>query len=186
MTTATAPLHCPTKEFDKLLNGSNYKFISEDVLIYWQPREQDYVVAHIEDQPTYTKKDYYELPEGAPYQLINGKLIHTTAPTFDHQEICGTLFFLISLFLKKHPIGKTVFAPVDVEFNEKNVYQPDIVFISNSRKHIIRERIEGAPDLVVEVLSPGSKAKDLGEKMETYGRYNVLEYWVVDLSLIHI
>jgi len=67
-----------------------------------------------------------------------------------------------------------------VHFNKDNIYQPDLLFISNERKHILKDYVFGAPDLVVEIASPGRKDKDEGENMEVYGQYGVLEYWIID------
>jgi Uma2 family endonuclease len=86
---------------------------------------------------------------------------------------------LLSLSIKKSKAGKIRFAPLDVHFDKKNIFQPDLLFISNERKEIIQRFIQGAPDLIGEILS-SNRSHDLGEKKEVYGKYNVLEYWAID------
>ena len=108
----------------------------------------------IPQKEVYTCEDYARLPEGAPYQLIAGKLIMTPAPSIHNQDIAKKL--LVRLFsLEEKGLGKVFHAPIDVYFEETETYQPDIIFIAKDRLHIVeKERIKGAPDLVVEILSP--------------------------------
>lgn len=128
---------------------------------------------------TYNDEDYRHLPEGAPIQLIDGKLIIMSSPIELHQRILGNLFALIHIFNKQYKLGRVYAAPLDVYLDVKNAFQPDILFISNERKDIIQDFIEGAPDFVVEITSPSTKKYDLKEKLEAYGRNNILEYWVI-------
>ena len=128
---------------------------------------------------TYTDEDYRHLPEGAPIQLIDGKLIIMSSPTDLHQAIAGSLFALIHFFLKSNKLGKARIAPLDVYLDTKNAFQPDILFIAKERDHIRKNFIEGAPDFVVEITSPSSKKYDLKGKLEAYGRNNVSEYWII-------
>jgi len=102
----------------------------------------------------YTYDDYAKLPEGAPYQLIGGKLIMTPAPSIHDQDIAKKL--LVRLFsLEEKGLGKVFHAPINVYFEETETYQPDIIFISKERLGIIEEEsIKGAPDLVIEILPP--------------------------------
>src|SRR6188768_3744173 len=102
-----------------------------------------------------TISDYLETPEGGPrYQLVDGEIIDMPPPDSFHQTILWNLAGIISPFLKANPIGKAFFAPIGVLLTEVNAYEPDLIFISNQRQSIISKRgIEGAPDLVVEVLS---------------------------------
>jgi Uma2 family endonuclease len=84
-------------------------------------------------------------------------------------------------FVVKNNMGKVFVVPVDVYLNEKNVYQPDVIFISNEKKEIVHEDgIYGAPDLVIEVLSPGNKKYDKGKKKDVYLQSHVKEYWIID------
>ena len=127
-----------------------------------------------------TYEDYHRLPEGAPYQLIGGELIMTPATTPYHQIIAQNLNREL-LKLQEKKIGKVLFAPIDVYLSETETYQPDLIFIVNERRNIIGEdKIEGAPDLVIEILSPGTAYYDLKHKMRVYEKKGVREYWIVD------
>jgi Uma2 family endonuclease len=128
----------------------------------------------------YTYKDYQKLPEGAPYQLINGDLVMTPAPTPYHQRISIKLEKELQK-LEENGLGEVLHAPIDVYLSETETYQPDILFISKDRLGIIGEqRIEGAPDLIVEILFPSTAYYDLKAKMRVYESSGVREYWVVD------
>src|ERR1017187_854741 len=130
-----------------------------------------------------TSRDYEALPEGAPYQLDEGELILTPAPTFDHQEIIFEISYQLASYLRQHKIGRAVTSPVDVILDDHNAYQPDVIFIRTERLHIVkRGRVYGAPDLVMEVLSPSTAEYDLNEKKATFERSGVREYWIVDPS----
>ncbi|HEO66067.1 MAG TPA: Uma2 family endonuclease, partial [Spirochaetes bacterium] len=103
------------------------------------------------------------------------------APILFHQDILMKLTLIISKFLESHPIGKIYFAPTDVELNDQNIYQPDLLFVSRERSAILKgKRVVGAPDLVIEVLSVGTKDLDLGVKYKVYEQSGILEYWIVD------
>ena len=93
-------------------------------------------------QKQYTVRDYKQLEEGDPHQLINGELVALgePSPTYGHQEVSGDIFTQIRVFLKEKPIGKVICAPLDVYFDENNVLQPDIIYISNENKHLIKEK----------------------------------------------
>lgn len=126
-----------------------------------------------------TIKDYKKLPEGSPYQLIEGELVMSPAPKPIHQIVSGNLFEALRKFLKDK--GILLYAPVDVYLDEENVFQPDLLFISEERKDILKEDgAHGAPDLVVEILSPSTAYYDLRKKKEVYERAGVKEYWIVD------
>jgi Uma2 family endonuclease len=133
---------------------------------------------------TKTKKktyaDYAKLPEKAPIQLINGEFVESPAPTINHQTVIKVLFRAADE-LERQGKGTAFFAPVDVYLRETETYQPDVVFISNNRSAIIGEKkIEGAPDIVMEILSPSTAYYDLRHKKQVYGETGVLEYWIVD------
>lgn len=133
------------------------------------------------EKKIYTLEDYQLLDEGEPYQLINRELIMSPAPSSRHQEISGDIYYQIRHFLIENPIGKVYSAPIDVHFDEHNVYQPDIIFVSNERKNIIRiDGVYGAPDLVIEILSPFSGYYDSNPKKKIYEKFGVNEYWIID------
>lgn len=128
-----------------------------------------------------TFADYLKLPEGAPYQLIGGYLVKDPAPTLRHQDVVGNLHAWLVLFVRRLKLGVVYVSPVDVHLDDEETYQPDIVFVSNGRRRILTEkRIEGAPDLVIEVLSPSTAYYDLKHKRAAYQQHGVREYWIVD------
>ena len=126
--------------------------------------------------------NYYKLlPEGAPYQLIKGKLIMTPAPNPVHQIILGRFFRTLSEFVEDKKAGMVLFSPVNLYLNDKNAFQPDIIFLSKDGNAVIkRDGIYGAPDIVIEILSPSTAHYDLREKFKVYERTGVREYWIVD------
>ncbi len=136
----------------------------------------------------FTYKDYSSWPEDERWELIDGIAYDMcAAPTSKHQEISGELYFQLKLFLKKGNC-KTFSAPFDIflpifpikDVNEINtVIQPDISVICDSSK-IIDKGCLGAPDLIIEILSPSTSKKDLNEKFQLYEKHGVKEYWVVD------
>ncbi len=124
--------------------------------------------------------DYEKLPEGAPFQLINGELIMNPAPHFFHQKIVMRLATKLFSFVDSKELGEVVASPVDVYLSDTEIYQPDIVFISKERLSIIVDgRIKGAPDIVVEVLSPSTGFYDLSHKRSIYESSGIKEYWIV-------
>ena len=144
----------------------------------YNPRDWDDAIL---DQKTYTSRDYQNLPEGAPYQLIGGKLVMNPSPDIQHQRLSGILEYQLRSFVAEHGLGDVFDAPTDVQFSEHDVYQPDMFFISRSRMEIIgTKRIQGAPDLIIEILSPSTAYFDLREKYETFELCGVREYWLVD------
>lgn len=130
---------------------------------------------------TYTYADYALLPEGAPCQLIGGKLIMTPAPTTFHQIVSGRLESALRAWVSARDLGLILYAPVDVYLAETETYQPDLIFIARDRLDIVEEaKVSGAPDLVVEILSPSTAYYDLRQKAKTYAFHGVKEYWVAD------
>lgn len=122
------------------------------------------------------------LPEdGNQYELFDGELVMTPSPRARHQEIVGKLLVLLQQHVQNNSLGKVYVAPLDTIMDEYTIVQPDILFVSRERvAEIVKERIEGAPDLVVEVLSPSTFHKDLRRKMRVYSQFGVREYWIVD------
>jgi len=137
---------------------------------------------HIAEKKKYTEKDYQLLEEGAPFQLINGDLIMSPAPTSYHQILLGRIFKVIDNFLEQNNLGGLcLFAPIDVVLDEENIFQPDLIYISAERKkELFQDRIMGAPDLIVEILSPSTAYYDLKQKKDFYERYGVKEYLIID------
>ncbi|MGQ9557807.1 MAG: Uma2 family endonuclease [Desulfurispora sp.] len=129
----------------------------------------------------YTYDDYRLLEEGGRYFLMEGELVMVPAPRTVHQRISKMLQKHMDRFVESHNLGEVLYAPVDVYLSEKDVLQPDIIFISRGRLAIItEENIKGAPDLVVEILSPATARYDKVTKSRLYYQYGVQEYWLVD------
>jgi Uma2 family endonuclease len=130
----------------------------------------------------FTTRDYRELPEGGPrYQLIEGDLHMAPSPNLFHQEISANLEGLLRDHLKGKRAGKVLHAPLDVFLTDTNVYQPDILFVSTKNLGMLKvDGVHGAPDLIVEILSPSTSRLDLGAKKRVYARCGVLEFWAID------
>lgn len=128
----------------------------------------------------WTADDYLLLGETTtPCQLINGELIMSPAPTPFHQVVSRNLFRILDK-MGSH-IGETFYAPIDLYINQKNVFQPDLLFLSNQNRHFVTNRgVEGPPALVVEIISPSNSYTDRYEKKDAYQRFGVKEYWIVD------
>lgn len=139
------------------------------------------IMAHLKT-PVITVHDYRALPETGPrYQLVEGELHMTPAPSRYHQDISRNIEFILLKYLEEHPIGKIYDAPFDVYLTETNVYQPDILFVSNRSFAILTEQgAEGAPELIVEILSPKTAEIDTGAKRKIYAQTGVTELWIVD------
>jgi len=116
------------------------------------------------------------------YELINGLLMKRSAPSLRHQNAVSALLSKMRAFADKKKLGKVFTAPVDVLLDNGNCFQPDICFVSNERAFLLDngEYINGAPDLVVEVLSPGTWKNDRSSKKDVYEKYAVKEYWILD------
>ncbi len=132
------------------------------------------------EKKKYTYEDYLKTPEDKRYELINGELLMTPSPIPKHQLISGRLEFKLRGFVKENKFGEVFYAPCDVYLDAENVVQPDILFISKNRLHIIGEKnIQGAPDLAIEILSDYSVYRDTIQKKRLYARFGVKEYWIV-------
>lgn len=121
--------------------------------------------------------------DDAWYELINGELVKKQSPTYEHQLIAGEIEFRLMAYCKKTQLGRVVHAPMDVVLDDNNAYHPDIFFVKKERYFIFNEKekvVIGAPDLVVEILSKSTAVHDKGEKRDTYEKYGVKEYWLVD------
>ena len=128
-----------------------------------------------------TYEDYRATPDDKRYELLNGDLMMVPAPNMKHQAVQAELGSRLRRFTGEHGLGELFFAPCDVVLSDTDVVQPDLLFISREREHLITtENVRGAPDLVIEILSPSTADRDLGYKHELYGRHGVLEYWVLD------
>lgn len=131
----------------------------------------------------FTVDDYMTTPEDKRYQLLDGELVLAPSPTNKHQTIALLLSMALHQFVFDNHLGQVWFAPLDVILSNYDVVQPDILFVSDGREDIVTEaNIQGAPDLVVEILSPATEQYDRGYKRTLYSRHGVQEYWIVDPS----
>ena len=126
---------------------------------------------------------YQRLSEGTPsetrYEIRNYHLIDMPSPNTKHQRIVGKVYRLLCQISAN--LGEVFVSPLDVVFDEGNVCEPDVLFISNENKHIItKKNIIGVPDLMVEVVSKGSVVRDYVEKKNDYENFGVKEYWLID------
>jgi Uma2 family endonuclease len=135
----------------------------------------------------FTAADYRAMPDdGKRYQLVEGELIMAPATNTFHQFVQGNLHYLLKAHLIRHPIGTVLGAPCDVYLDDQNVYQPDILYVA--REHAARIRddgIHGAPDLVIEILSPSSAGLDR-RKRAHFAAAGTVEFWQIDPALRQI
>lgn len=136
---------------------------------------------HFSGRSGMTIKDYYELPDGVRVELIDGTFYDMASPTSVHQRIAGRIYSVLDQYVEDHNGPCTPFdAPMDVQLDadDKTMVQPDIMVVCDQSK-ITMKCIVGAPDFIVEVLSPGNWYMDLFRKMRKYRAAGVREYWVV-------
>ena len=135
-------------------------------------------------QGEYTYEDYLKLPEepGYRFEILEGWLVKEPSPSVQHQRVSAILYRQLAIYYDQFdPEGEIFSAPLDVTLTNKNVVQPDLLFISGARKGIMcRERIDGPCDLVVEIMSPRNRRKDRLQKMEIYRKAGIPHYWLVD------
>ncbi|MCL6479787.1 MAG: Uma2 family endonuclease [Peptococcaceae bacterium] len=127
----------------------------------------------------YTVEDYMKMDDGQRYELIGGKLIMVPRPGPKHQRVGAEIVTAFKNYLKRNPSGE-IFYEVDVLLSGQ-VVSPDLIFISQDRLDIVKElNIQGAPDLVIELLSPSTAKYDKKEKRHLYLANGIKEYWMVD------
>jgi Uma2 family endonuclease len=129
-----------------------------------------------------TYDDLLALPDdGLRHELIDGEHYVTPAPNLKHQRVSGNFHYVLRDFLRRHPIGEVYYAPCDVVFSSINVVEPDLLFVSRERAEILTAaNIQGAPDLVIEILSPSTRKLDEALKLDLYERFSVREYWLAN------
>ena len=138
--------------------------------------------AHPDRRLTYD--DFLLFPEGdgLRHEIIDGVHYVTAAPNMRHQDLVGRLYLAIGNFLATHPgVGRIFLSPVDVVFTRHDIVEPDLVFVGGDQAHILTEaNIQGAPAIVVEILSQSTRRRDERIKKELFDRGGVREYWMVD------
>ena len=127
----------------------------------------------------YRAADYWQLPEGEPVELLRGRFVLSPSPSSLHQTV---IMFLAKKFLDfaTETGGRAFVAPMDVVFSDHSIVQPDVIYISKERRSIVKQRIEGVPDLLIEILSDSNKRRDRIDKLNLYAEFGVPEYWIVD------
>jgi Uma2 family endonuclease len=133
----------------------------------------------------FTYDDFLNFPDdGKRHEIIDGEHFVTPSPNTKHQRVVVSLAGSLWMYLKRHPIGELFVAPFDVLFSDLDVVEPDLLYISRERRQVVTEKhVVGAPDLAVEILSPGTRKTDEVTKRKLYERFGVQEYWVVDPEL---
>jgi Uma2 family endonuclease len=137
-------------------------------------------------QGHWTYKDYAALPDdGQRYEIVNGVLVIAAAPSWSHQEIVGEIFTYLRDHVRTAGLGGVFTGPIDVELAPDTVFQPDVVVLLKTSRRKLRERhIRGAPDLVVEIASPSTRAYDRLSKYDAYAHAGVREYWLVYRAVV--
>src|SRR5437867_2807664 len=127
-------------------------------------------------------EDIWDAPEdGKIYEVNDGELYVSTAPYWRHQLAVMNLAGILWSFIREHDLAKILTAPLGVVLDPEDGVEPDLVYVSRDRMHIISDRgIGGAPDLVVEVLSPSTRSRDQGIKLRRYAAAGVPHYWTLD------
>ena len=123
-----------------------------------------------------------KLPEGTPAELIEGELLMSPSPKQRHQVVIGNLYVALRGFVEARGLGRVFVAPFDVHLPSGDVVQPDVIFVAAANADIVRDWIFGAPDLLVEAVSPESAPRDRIVKRELYARNGVRDYWMIDLE----
>ncbi len=131
----------------------------------------------------YTYQDYIHFPDDKRWEIVNGEAYMVPAPYTKHQDVSRNIEIILANYIIKEKLGKIYDAPIDVVLNEYTVVQPDVLFIAKERMDIVTEKnIQGAPDLVIEILSrdPKGTLRDKREKKKAYEDAGVKEYIIVD------
>lgn len=175
-------------------------YFETDTLIQKQATDKKEIINY-EEKRNYTFEDIQEIASKFPkdykwtYQdlvnhfpkdlsikveIINNQLFIMPTPNTTHQIISDELVFQFNLFVRNNKLGKVLAAPMDVQFDEDNVVQPNILFIAVTRYEIIeKQNIQGSPNLVVEIWSPSNKKKERDLKKELYQKHGVTEFWQI-------
>ncbi len=129
-----------------------------------------------------TYDDYRNTPDDERHELLDGELVLAPAPRLSHQRVAMQLGALLHAFVREQGLGHVFAAPCDVVLSHTDVVQPDLLFVAREREYVLRngDNVRGAPDVVIEILSPATAARDRTVKRELYAKHGVGEYWPVD------
>jgi Uma2 family endonuclease len=129
----------------------------------------------------WTYEKYCQLDDDKRYEIIDGNLLMAPAPTLWHAQWSFNLAVILREHATRRNLGTIFVAPVDVVLDDRNVVQPDIIFVASANKDILHDKaIVGVPDLLVEMISPSSVRRDRYQKKDLYARFGVKEYWIGD------
>jgi Uma2 family endonuclease len=133
-----------------------------------------------------TFEKYLALPETMQrYELIDGEMVMSPAPTARHQTVLGNFYRAVFHFVSRRRLGAVLFAPLDIVVQRRpklRTRQPDLIYVDSARQHILADQIEGGPDLVVEILSPADTRRQVSAKLRDYCKIDVRECWLVSLE----
>jgi Uma2 family endonuclease len=132
-----------------------------------------------------TYEDYLNLPnDGNRHEIIDGEQYMTPAPQTRHQIVSRNIERILLNYIEDNDFGQLIHSPIDVVLSETTIVQPDVLFIRKEREGIIKKNfIEGPPDLIVEILSPGNEKLDRITKMKYYAMFGISEYWLIDYEV---
>ncbi|WP_338825988.1 hypothetical protein MTBGP_26520 [Moorella thermoacetica] len=138
-------------------------------------------IAATDDKQKYTYDDYIRLDDDNRYEVVEGELLLTPSPGFKHQDVVRKLAGFLSAWIEGQNLGVVITAPFDVVLARDTVLQPDIVYLARENYHRLTNAcLQGAPDLVIEVISPSTVRRDRIRKSRLYLKHGVKEYWLVD------
>jgi Uma2 family endonuclease len=136
-----------------------------------------------------TYADFKRFPEDdrQRHEILDGVHVQSPNPWTRHQQVAGALLVQLHTFVRDHRLGTVLFPRFVVVLARHDIVVPDLFFVSKSREAILQEnRVQGAPDLMVEIVGPDTRQRDLGAKRERYEQLGVLEYWVVDPEAVSV
>lgn len=146
-----------------------------------QPRLATEIAQLWPPQGQWTESDYFNLPDtNRLVELSEGEILLMAPPSFTHQIVLDNLHSALKSYVRKHRLGRTAFAPVAVRLWPGKIREPDILFYANAHLDRIGEMVSGPPDLVMEILLPGTRQTDRREKYAEYAQAGIAEYWMVD------
>ena len=137
--------------------------------------------AIIDKTNEWTVEEFLQLEESnLPCELINGEVFISPAPNMIHQVVSGKLYDMLKAYARKTG-GFAAYSPFDVYLDNKNVFQPDLLYLKKeNRSRLFEKGLRGAPDLAVEIISPSNSFKDRNQKKRLYEKFGVKEYWIID------
>jgi len=168
------------------LGHRQYRYDPEEVLasLASSSKVNETELVSGEEKRKFTYQDYLQFLEepGFHYEILDGTVVKEPSPDYRHQRVSRRLHRILEdYFAEKDPMGEVFYAPLDVTLSEYTVVQPDIFYISSRQQSLYKyPRIDGAPELVIEIVSLTSHSRDRVKKLEVYREAKVQHYWLVD------